>query len=71
LSIGSGSLKTAQAFARVQPVVLPIHRQLGKPVVAGSVNFKDKYAPDFPRVAIAHFALARIAVIRIANFYFN
>jgi hypothetical protein len=32
--------------------------------VAGSVNFKDKYAPDFPRVAIAHLALARIVTVQ-------
>ena len=28
--------------------------------VAGSINFKEKYAPDFPRVSIAHRALERI-----------
>jgi len=32
--------------------------------VAGSVNFKDKYAPDFPRVVLAHFALARVVTVQ-------
>src|SRR5271165_2317253 len=29
--------------------------------VAGSLNFKDKYAPDFPRVAIRQANLGRLA----------
>ena len=32
--------------------------------VAGSINFKDKYAPDFPRVAIADCALARTVTVQ-------
>lgn len=32
--------------------------------VAGSINFKDKYAPAFPRVAIAHRALERIVTVQ-------
>ncbi|HKV54716.1 MAG TPA: hypothetical protein VJN94_08730 [Candidatus Binataceae bacterium] len=29
--------------------------------MAGSINFKEKYAPDFHRVAIVHRALGRMA----------
>ena len=29
--------------------------------VAGSLNFKDKYAPDFPRVQVAHTAPGQMA----------
>jgi len=32
--------------------------------VAGSVNFKDKYAPDSPRVVLAHFAPARVVTVQ-------
>jgi len=29
--------------------------------VSGSINFKDKYAPNFPRVEITHLEAGRIA----------
>lgn len=32
--------------------------------IAGSLNFKEKYAPDYPRVAIVHRALKRVVTTR-------